>query len=429
MPELDADTRLALLKAVDEGFGETVDLTAELIKFPSVRGAEHTAQDFVAREMRRRGLTVDRWHIDLDDIRHLPGFSPVHVAYDNAINVVGAHRSGNSEGRSLIINGHIDVVPTGPLDMWSTPPFEPRRDGNWLYGRGSGDMKAGLAGMIGAFDAIRRAGYRPGGDLYLQSVIEEECTGNGALACLARGYRADAAFIPEPVSDGLLRAQVGVLWFQVHVRGLPVHVSRAGSGANAIEASFALMEALHKVEARWNAEKSRHPHFGHLDHPINLNVGRIAGGDWASSVPAWCIFDVRVALYPEQDIDAAKAEIEQALRDSARSNRFLANNPPEVTYNGFEAEGYVLKGGEAAEAILREAHAACFDGATLGETTLTGTTDARFFGLYADTPALVYGPAAESVHGFDERVDIESLRKVTQAMTLFTASWCGLQRQ
>lgn len=428
MPELDAATRLALLKAVDQGFQETVDMTAELVKFPSVRGAEHTAQDFLAREMNHRGLAVDRWRIDLDDIRHLPGFSPVHTSYDNAINVVGAYRSERSSGRSLIMNGHIDVVPTGPLDMWTTPPFEPRRDGKWLYGRGSGDMKAGVAGMIGAFDAIRRAGFRPAADIYLQSVVEEECTGNGALACIARGYRADAALIPEPISKGFLRAQVGVLWFQVHVRGLPVHVAYASSGANAIEASFALMEALHKVEARWNADKHRHPHFGHLDHPINLNVGRIEGGDWASSVPAWCIFDVRVALYPDQDMAAAKAEIEQALREAAQANRFLANNPPEVVYNGFEAEGYVLKGGEEAEAVLREAHAACFDGAPLGEITSTGTTDARFFGLYADTPALVYGPAADSVHGFDERVDIESLRRVTQAMTLFTASWCGLEK-
>lgn len=144
--------------------------------------------------------------------------------------MVGAHRAGRPGGKSLIMNGHIDVVPTGPLDMWSTPPFQPRRDGRWLYGRGSGDMKAGVAAMLGAFDAIRRAGFRPAADLYLQSVVEEECTGNGALACLARGYRADAALIPEPVSDGLLRAQVGVLWFQVHVRGLPVHVARAGTG-------------------------------------------------------------------------------------------------------------------------------------------------------------------------------------------------------
>jgi acetylornithine deacetylase len=428
MPKLDAETRSSLMRAVDAGFDEVVDLTAELVKFPSTRGQEHTAQDFMAAEMRRRGLTVDRWRINIDDIRHLPGFSPVHVSYENAINVVGSLRAENPKGKSLIMNGHIDVVPTGPVDMWTTPPFQPRRDGDWLYGRGSGDMKAGLAAMIGVLDAFRRAGYRPAADMHLQSVIEEECTGNGALACIARGYRADAALIPEPVYDGFIRAQVGVLWFQVHVRGLPVHVARAGTGANAIEASFELMQALHKLEERWNAKKHEHPHFGHLDHPINLSVGRIEGGDWASSVPAWCVFDVRVAIYPGQDIAEAKAEIEQAIREGARANRFLANNPPEIVFHGFEAEGYVLTGADEAEATLASAHAAVSNGATLNGITLTGTTDARFFGLYAGIPGLVYGPRAESAHGFDERVDLESLRRTTQAMTLFAAEWCGLER-
>src|SRR5258708_6611855 len=129
---LDTDLTTRIMKAVDNGFDEQVALTAELVKFPSVRGAEHTAHEFLSREMGRRGLAVDRWQIALDDIKHLPGFSPVHVNYDNAINVVGSHRSGAAKGKSLILNGHIDVVPVGPLDMWTTPPFEPRIDRGWL---------------------------------------------------------------------------------------------------------------------------------------------------------------------------------------------------------------------------------------------------------------------------------------------------------
>ena len=225
---LDRDLTAQLMKSVDDGFDEQVALTAELVKFPSVRGAEHTAQDFIAGEMRRRGLGVDRWRIDVDEIRHLPGFSPVHVDYGNAFNVVGTHRAENAKGRSLILNGHVDVVPTGPLDMWRNPPFEPRIEGGWLYGRGGGDMKAGIAANLAILDALKRLGLRPAADIHVQSVVEEECTGNGALACLARGYRAEAALIPEPLWDKLIRAQVGVLWFQVTCRGMPVHVREAG---------------------------------------------------------------------------------------------------------------------------------------------------------------------------------------------------------
>jgi acetylornithine deacetylase len=422
---LDPELAAKIMHAVDDGFEEQVELTAELVKFPSVRGAEGTAQDFMAAEMRRRGLAVDRWKVEIGDIEGMPGFSPVHVSYDNAWNVVGAYR-GSGKGRSLILNGHIDVVPVGPLDMWSRHPFEPKVERGWLYGRGGGDMKAGLAANLAVLDALNRLGLKPAADLYLQSVVEEECTGNGALACLQRGYRAEAVLIPEPLWNKLIRAQVGVLWFQVTCRGMPVHVREASAGANAIEAAYGLMQALHELEERWNARRGEFPPFGEVEHPINLNIGRIAGGDWPSSVPAWCTFDVRVAIYPGQSIPEAKAEIEQAIRDAARANRFLANSPPEITYHGFEAEGYVLEGGEDAVALLGDCHQRAW-GAPLEEIATTGTTDARFFGLYAGIPALVYGPNADSIHGFDEKVELESVRRVTQAMALFVADWCGVE--
>ncbi len=422
---LDDQTATRIMKAVDDGFAEQTDFTAELVKYPSVRGAEQTAQDFMAEQLRERGYGVDRWKVNIDDIAHLPGFSPVHVNYDNAYNTVGTHRSETSTGRSLILNGHIDVVPVGPLEMWTTPPFQPRIEDGWMYGRGAGDMKAGIGECVYALDALKRLGYVPAADIHIQSVIEEECTGNGALACLARGYKADAALIPEPLGEQLIRAQIGVIWFQVKLQGRPVHVLEAGSGANAIEAAFPIIQALHGMEERWNAPDRRHEAYEHVDHPINLNVGRIAGGDWPSSVPAWCTFDVRVAIFPGQDINEARNEIEDCIRGAAQADRFLANNPPEIVYHGFLSEGYVLTNADEAEAALGWAHQQAY-GEALSEIATTATTDARFFGLYADTPGLVYGPVSENIHGFDERVSLESVRRNTQSMALFIAEWCGL---
>ncbi|MFZ5789850.1 MAG: ArgE/DapE family deacylase [Pseudomonadota bacterium] len=413
-----------ILKAVEDGFDDQLRFTAELTRQPSLRGQEAPAQDTMARAFRERGLSVDRWLIDVEAIRHLPGFSPVAVPYDDAWNVVGAWRPQGARGRSLILNGHIDVVPTGPAEMWARPPFEPRIEGRWMYGRGAGDMKAGLVAALCAFDAVRKAGYVPQGDIYIQSVVEEECTGNGALACLERGYRADAAIIPEPSHCKLSAAQVGVMWFQVHVQGRPVHVMRAGSGANAIEACFPIIRALHALEERWNARG--HPAFGDHEHPLNFVVSKIEGGDWTSSVPAWCVFDMRVGLFPGMDLARARAEIEATVADAARRDPFLANNPPKVVYHGFQAEGYVLEDAAEPEAMLARCHQTAFS-QPLARSVLTGTTDARFFGLYAGIPALVYGPDAEDIHGFDERVDIDSIRRVTQALALFIADWCGLE--
>lgn len=428
---MNQDLQTRILSAVDALFDDQTAFLSELTAFPSTRGNEQAAQDFMAAEMAARGYEVDRWEIDVADIAHMPGFSPVIGDYEEAVNVVGAHRCVNPKGRSLILNGHIDVVPEGPHDMWDTPPYAPRIDDGWLYGRGAGDMKAGLASNLFALDALRHCGLVPAADVFLQSVVEEECTGNGALACLQRGYRAEAALIPEPFGEQLVTAQVGVLWFQVHLKGMPTHVAYAGSGANAIEAAMPLIAALHEMEARWNADQAKHPEYAHVHHPLNLNVGRIEGGDWTSSVPAWCVFDVRMGLYPGQDMQAAKAEIEATLNDAARHSAFLRNNMPEVIYNGFEAEGYALAEDDsaaAAQAIaaLETAHRRV-TGVDLGKLPITATTDARFFGLYADTPALVYGPKAEAIHGFNERVELESMRRVTQATALFIADWCGVQ--
>ena len=420
----DADLTQEILNAVDDGFDDQLAFTAALTSFPSLRGQEATAQDFMAQALSERGYTVDRWTIDVDAIKDLPGFSPVTVSYDDAWNVVGALRSSAPKGKSLILNGHIDVVPTGPLDMWTTPPFQPHIEDGWLYGRGAGDMKAGLVAAVFAVDALARLGQRPAADLYLQSVVEEECTGNGALACLQRGYRAEAAIIPEPSQSQLNSAQVGVMWFQVKVQGRPTHVAYAGSGANAIEACFPLIRALHDLEARWNADK--HPAFKDVDHPLNFVCSKIEGGDWTSSVPAWCIFDMRIGIYPGADLAEVRRTVETTIAEAALHDPFLSNHPPEIVYHGFQAEGYVLEGGEAAQALLEDCHAAVF-GAPLERRAITATTDARFFGLYGGIPALVYGPTALDYHGFDERVEIESIRKVTQTIALFIADWCGLE--
>lgn len=412
--------------AVDEGFDGQVRFTQELVRFPTQRGQEHTAQDFMADAMRQRGLQVDSWAIDVESIRDHPGFSPVTVSYDNAINVVGAYRPEASKGRSLILNGHIDVVPVGPVDLWSFPPYEPRIEDGWLHGRGSGDMKAGLAANLFALDALRRAGYQPAANVYFQSVIEEECTGNGALACLTRGYHADAVIITEPTDDALVRANVGVIWFQVDIRGRPAHVLESYKGSNAIDAMYKIINALKELEASWNATKADHRYFEDEIKPITINVGKIQGGDWASSVPCWCRIDARAGLFPGTKVSVAQAQIEAAVRAAVRDDPGHSNVPPKITYNGFTSEGYVLEEGSDAEACLRSAHYTAYADELKASAT-PAYLDARVFVLYDDTPALVYGPVSERIHGFDERVELESVRRVTQTVALFMADWCGIE--
>ncbi|MGB8621631.1 MAG: ArgE/DapE family deacylase [Paracoccaceae bacterium] len=415
-----------ILAAVADGFDEQVAFLRDLAGCASLREQEASAQDMMAAAFKARGYATDRFEIDVPGLREHPGFSPATVDYSDMRNVVATHTPRNAAGRSLILNGHVDVVPQGPEALWSSPPFAPRIEGEWMYGRGAGDMKAGLVANLFALDALRRAGVQPAAQVHLQSVVEEECTGNGALACLVRGYDAEAALIPEPFGETLVRANVGTLWFRVRIAGHPVHVVEAGAGGNAIEAAFRLMQELRRLEEEWNARKAGRAHFDALEHPINLNFGRIQGGDWASSVPAWCDFDCRIAIFPGEHAADAAREIEERIAAFAATDPVLSRQTPQVEWNGFFAEGYVLEEGSDAEQALARAHRAATD-APLTASVQPCYLDARVFALYQHIPCLVYGPLAENIHGFDERVNLPSVKRVTGAIALFVADWCGLE--
>jgi acetylornithine deacetylase len=326
----------------------------------------------------------------------------------------------------LILQGHCDVVPAGPLEMWDTPPFSPVIKDGRMYGRGACDMKSGTIGALYALDAIKAAGLRPTGRIHFQSVIEEESTGVGALSTLQRGYRADACFIPEPTGGKMVRSQVGVIWFRLKVRGYPVHVATAGSGSNAITAAYHLIEALGKLEEEWNRRAASDPHFKTLAHPINFNPGIIKGGDWASSVPAWCDVDCRIAILPGWSVADHQAEILACVAAAARDHRFLSNNPPQVEWSGFLSEGYELKNAAEPEAAFGKAYQAVYGG-EVQDLVFTALTDTRFYGLNYNIPSLCFGASGEAMHGFNEYIDLDSLRQSTKATALFIAEWCGVE--
>ncbi len=423
---LEQGLRDKIIASVESGFDEQVSYTQDLIRLQSVRGEEYVVQDRVFSELRRRGYAMERFEMDQEAIERHPGGGPFSEAHSRAPIVVGTHRPRDEIGRSLILQAHVDVVPAGPESLWTHPPFDPVIEGDWLYGRGGADMKAGHAANLHALDALRRIGFQPAATVYVQSVVEEESTGNGALMTHLRGYKADAVLIPEPEDEMLVRANVGVVWFQVEVRGLPVHVREMGTGANAIDAAYRVIGELRKIEADWNARKHGRPHFESEEHPINLNVGTIEGGDWESSVPAWCRIGCRISIYPGVSAADAAHEIAERIRAFALADPFLSNMPPIVTFHGFHAEGYVLEPGSEAEQVLAGAHRAA-TGKELKSFMTAGYLDTRVYALYDKIPALCYGPCSENIHGFDERVSLASLKRITATMALFIAEWCGLE--
>ncbi|WP_043284473.1 M20 family metallopeptidase [Paraburkholderia oxyphila] len=406
-----------------------VRMLSALVAFPSLLGQESDAQRYMARTFTGMGLELDEFEIDDDALRQHPAYAPSLTSYAGRPNVVGIHRPRNgTTGRSLILNGHIDVVPVGDERLWSSPPFSPVvRDGR-LYGRGAADMKAGIVAYTLAMRTLFELGFEPAAPVYLQSVIEEECTGNGALGCLMRGYRAEAAIIPEP-SDTIRDAQLGVMWLTLHVQGVPAHAAVAPDGSSAIDFAGYLVGAMKGLAEQWNGSACRHARFADHAHPINFNLGELRGGEWPSSVPTQCEARIRVSFYPGTTPEQALAEIRATLADAHRQR------PGGALFNwsidnagGFRAEGFVLDPGipliETLSLCHRDVH-----GVAPERFAFTGTTDARYFNLYGATPAVCYGPPGENIHGVDEYVAIDDMLNATTVIAWFIARWCGLNRR
>ena len=419
---------------VDAGWDAELAFLRDLVATPSTLHHEAAAQARVMDELRGLGLEPEAQAIDKEAIRALPGYSPVDWGYEARPNVSAGWR-GRGGGRSLVLNGHIDVVPVTPERLWTHDPWGAeivggRTDGR-LYGRGAADMKSGIAAMVYAVAAIRRAGIALRGDVTIQSVIEEECTGNGTLAALeaarAAGGRdgavADAAIIPEPFDQSVLAAQIGVLWARVTVIGAGAHVLGADRAVNAIDKAAVLMEGIKAMEAAANAAP-RQSAFAGVPHPLNYNVGVVRGGDWPSSVPSECVLEVRFSAYPGADLEEAQRGFEAGVQAVAARDPWLREHPPGVEFYGFRAEGCEVDQGAGVVDGLRRAHRRVM-GTEAEPYVSTATTDVRFFSLYHGIPATCYGPVGGALHAPDEWVDLRSVRNVTRVLALTALEWCG----
>jgi acetylornithine deacetylase len=193
---------------IDRHEDELIETVAELVRRPSPLGAEADAQGYVAGHLTQSGLAVEVWDLD-ESVKTIPNAGDSGVPFPGRPNVAVIQK-GAGGGRSLIVQGHIDVVSPEPVEAWSYDPWQATIVGDRMYGRGAYDMKSGDALNLMLPRLLRDIGVELRGDVVIQSVIEEECTGNGALDA-ARRHRADAAIITEPTGGRFTHAHVGVL--------------------------------------------------------------------------------------------------------------------------------------------------------------------------------------------------------------------------
>ena len=294
-----------------------------------------------------------------------------------------------------------------------------------MYGRGAGDMKSGLAAMVGAVRGLQRLGLAPRAQVQLQSVVEEECTGNGALACVLAGHTADAAILTEPTRGAIWNAQVGVLWFQVRVLGAPAHAGDARRGRQR-DRGVVRRDRARCASSRPSSTSSPPPLYAAYPHPINLNVGMIRGGDWPSTVAGEC-----VTALPARAL-SRRARRRRSSSASSRPSRRSPRAAPssratgiEVLYDGFQCEGYELAPDaplvtglpDARRARDRRTRRRCSPRPRRPTRARSSSTATR--------PRSASARVAENEHGVDERVHLPSVTSTAQAIALFIADWCG----
>jgi acetylornithine deacetylase len=417
----------AVLHAVDAQREDAVSLLGHLIGIPSIGGspAEVEIQHVMADLLRDSGMDVQTWDIDLPDVTSDPAFPGQEVERSAAVGVLGVVR-GSGGGRSLLIDGHTDVVPPGDRRQWDADPFTMRRlerDGvDVLHGRGACDMKAGVVASVVAVRALRAAGVHLAGDLLFAPVVGEEDGGLGTFDLLRRGVQADACVIPEPTDLDIIPANGGALTFRLHVPGKAVHASRRTEGVSAIEKFLAVFRALHDLETERNAVV--HPLMQRWSLAYPLSIGTVRAGDWASTVPDLLVAAGRLGVALEETPAQARAALEAAVAALCADDTFLRENPVRVQWWGGQFAPGLSDCRDLID-VVQGAHRVASPAAR-EQSQYGGPYGSDLRLLAPHMPVLQYGPGdARHAHAPDEQVTTDDLLAAARALALTALAQCG----
>ncbi len=415
-----SSTELRVLETLDqEGMLEFV---SRLVKIPSVGGSETPAQEMVATWMEENGFQVDRWELDLEKLRRHPAHSE-EVERREGLGVVGILGESGS-GRDLILNGHVDVVPLGDEGRWTVDPWGGELSGGRIWGRGSLDMKGGLACGLFAAKAVLDSGVRLKGRVLLESVVGEEDGGVGTLATIQRGYRAHGAVIMEPTAMAVCPVQAGSLNFRIRLRGKAAHGCIRDEGVSVLEKWETVSRELVALEHSRNHLCSD-PVFGGYGLPFPLSVGTMRAGDWPSSVPSILVAEGRYGLFPEEGPEEARAAFQEALDRAVARDEWLSLNPPEVEWWGGRFLGARTPLDDPVVTTLVEAAG---DGSGMAPPVegVPFGSDLRLLVLEGGVPTALFGPGdIRQAHSIDESVAVDELKKTLRTLALMILRFCG----
>jgi len=408
------DQLVALVRELVSYRSENPKLLPDLGQQELARLQEAACQDCIAEHLRGLGMAIDRFEA-------LPG-------RDDVVGIL----SGASDGPSLILNGHVDVVPAGDPALWPCDPWSGEVSGGKIWGRGACDMKGGLAAAIGALSALGDVGVRLAGDVVVQAVVDEESGGPGTRVAVKR-HRADAAIVLEPTAGSIMPVEGGLEWLRVVVAGRSghsalryrsVHAGGRGVAVNAIEKAVKVLNGVQELERYWGNVKV---------HPLlpkgitTINPGLIEGGSPALSTMAdRCILGLSLKYLPGEQLDEVKREFEDHIRAVAQTDAWLREHPPTVEWgvSGVSFPASEISTNHPLATVVANAYRSI-----RGEPTWAGFEAVSDLAWLAEAgvPALLLGPGDPAqAHTSAEYVEIDDLVATTSIVALAIAGWCGV---
>jgi len=418
-----ADLRQQIASALEAYQEDLVSFIQTLVQSPSLANDEGLVQEIIQDKLETLGLDTQKIIVRFDKLKDHPAFCDDGFSPDSRVNIVGQwHNDG--DGRSLILNGHVDVVPTGPENLWNKSPWSGYLKNGRIYGRGSCDMKAGLSAGIFAVQVLQSIGFKPNGNIMIQSVVGEETGGCGTLTNIVKGYSADAAVILEPTSLKVCPIQSGALTFRLTIPGRATHAAMRWDGVSAIEKFNLIQQSIVKFE------KERHDsfnvaYFESKDRVAPINIGTIKGGEWHSTVPESVVAEGRFGVFPSETTRNARDAFEDHIGKISNNDPWLKENPPVIEW--FEGQ---FESGQTdlddpiihtlIDAIVRSTgDIPIIEGVTYG-------SDLRLFTNHAHIPAVLFGPGdLRLAHAANEYVEINEVLKTIKIIANMIVNWCG----
>lgn len=411
-----------IIVAVEERRDKIVQLLQDLIRIDSQTGREAEAQAYVGQLLTDMGFELDVFEPDITELKGHPAFKPMaELDFAGRPNVVGVLR-GDPSVRSLLLNGHIDTIPVGPVTEWIYDPFSGLVQDGEVHGRGASDMKSGVATMIAALQTLIEIGLSPRGPIIVESTVDEEASGYGTLACVIRGYKADAGICFETSDMMIMPAAIGRLWFKIELYGKSAGIATRWLAVDAIEKAMKIVKGIEDLE-EIRVSTLTHPLYPDSRTALPCSVNMFNAGSYPSATPETAVLEGSLGTMPYEDLEDVKNQIRRQVELVSLADAWLREHPPVVSFEKLEAPGAEIPSDHSIVTTMKEAFAVA-TGRPSKIGGRAGAADTRFLIKYGETPTVIFGPGnTAKMHMVNESVSIENVIDAVKTTALSIHQW------